>query len=130
MAMQVEHAVVPVTMADIQPIIDHVEDAQGGEIENVIADLDVILARQPDLFEEAFEPFMEAKDLKVNDPLTARRKLLLALGLITNKLRPQPRGWGFIPVGRQGGRKRRTRSIRPLSRRGRKSRRKTLRKRK
>lgn len=127
MAMQVEHAVVPVTMADIQPIIDHVEDARDGEIENVIADLDVILARQPDLFEEAFEPFMEAKDLKVNDPLTARRKLLLALGLITNKLRPQPRGWGFIPVGRQGGR---TRSTRPLSRRGRKSRRKTLRKRK
>ena len=126
MAMQIEHAVVPVTMADIQPIIDHVEDARDGEIENVIADLDVILARQPDLFEEALEPFMEAKEVKVNDPLTARRKLLLALELIKNKLQPRARGWGFIPVGvpaRQGGKKRR-------HTRGRKSRRKTLRKRK
>lgn len=113
--MQVEHDVVPVTMADIQPIIDHAEDARGGEIENVIADLDVILDRQPDLFEEAFEPFMEAKDLKVNDPLAARRKLLAALGLIKNKLQPRA-------VGRQGGKRRHTR--------GRKSRRKTLRKRK
>jgi len=120
--MQVEHDVAPVTMADIQPIIDHARDAQGGEIENVIADLDVILDRQPDLFEEAFEPFSMAKEVKVNDPVTARRKLLLALELIKDKLRPQPRGWGFIPVGRQGGKKRRTR--------GRKSRRKTLRKRK
>jgi len=118
----VEHDVAPVTMADIQPIIDHARDAQGGEIENVIADLDVILDRQPDLFEEAFEPFMEAKDLKVNDPLTARRKLLVAIDLITNKLQPRARGWGPVPVGRQGGKKRRTR--------GRKSRRKTLRKRK
>jgi len=126
MDMQEEHADVPVSMADIQPIIDHAWDAQGGEIENVIADLEVILDRQPDLFEEAFEPFMEAKDLKVNDPVTARRKVLLALELIKDKLRPPPRGWGFIPVGvpaRQGGKKRR-------HTRGRKSRRKTLRKRK
>lgn len=123
MAMQVEHAVGPVTMDDIQPIIDHAQDAQGGEIENVIADLDVILDRQPDLFEEAFEPFMEAKDLKVNDPVAARMKVRLALELIKDKLRPPPRGWGFIPVGRQGGKKRR-------HTRGRKSRRKTLRKRK
>jgi len=119
----VEHDVAPVTMADIQPIIDHARDAQGGEIENVIADLDVILARQPDLFEEAFEPFSMAKEVKVNDPLTARRKLLLALELIKNKLQPRARGWGFIPVGRQGGKNRRRT-------RGRKSRRKTLRKRK
>lgn len=123
MDMQVEQDGVPVTMADIQPIIDHARDAQGGEIENVIADLDAILARQPDLFDEAFEPFMEAKEVKVNDPLTARRKLLLALELIKNKLQPRARGWGFIPVGRQGGKKRR-------HTRGRKSRRKTLRKRK
>ena len=127
MDMQAEHAVGPVTMDDIQPIIDHAQDAQGGEIENVIADLDVILDRQPDLFEEAFEPFMEAKDVKVNDPDTARRKVLLALQLIKQKLRPPPRGWGFIPVGappaRQGGKKRR-------HTRGRKSRRKTLRNRK
>ena len=116
MAMQVENDGVPVTMADIQPIIDHAEDARGGEVENVIADLDVILERQPDLFEEAFEPFMEAKDLKVNDPDTARRKLLLALELIKDKLQPRA-------VGRQGGKKRR-------HTRGRKSRRKTLRKRK
>ena len=115
MAMQEEHAVGPVTMADIQPIIDHAEDARGGEIENVIADLEVILDRQPDLFEEAFEPFMEAKDLKINDAPTARRKLLLALELIKDKLRPRA-------VGRQGGKRRHTR--------GRKSRRKTLRKRK
>jgi hypothetical protein len=116
MAMQAERAVLPVTMADIQPIIDHAEDARGGEIENVIADLDVILDRQPDLFEEAFEPFMEAKEVKVNDPLTARRKLLAALTLIKNKLQPRA-------VGRQGGKKRR-------HTRGRKSRRKTLRNRK
>jgi len=122
MAMQVEQNDDPVTMADIQPIIDHARDARGGEIENVIADLDVILDRQPDLFEEAFEPFMEAKDLKVNDRATARRKLLLALELIKDKLRPQPRGWGPVPVRVPGGRKRRTR--------GRKARRKTLRKRK
>jgi len=127
MAMQEEHAFGPVTMADIQPIIDHALGAQGGEIENVIADLEVILDRQPDLFEEAFEPFMEAKDLKVNDPVTARRKVLLAVELIKQKLQPPPRGWGFIQVGappaRQGGKKRR-------HTRGRKSRRKTLRKRK
>jgi hypothetical protein len=124
MAMQEEHAVGPVTMADIQPIIDHALGAQGGEIENVIADLDVILDRQPELFEEAFEPFMEAKDLKVNDPVAARMKVRLALELIKDKLRPEPRGWAFIPVGRrQGGKKRR-------HTRGRKSRRKTLRKRK
>ena len=123
MAMQEEHAFGPVTMADIQPIIDHAWDARGGEVENVIADLEVILDRQPDLFEEAFEPFMEAKDLKINDPPTARRKLLLALELIKDKLRPQPHGVGFFPLGRQGGRKRRRT-------RGRKSRRKTLRKRK
>lgn len=120
--MQVEHAVGPVTMADIQPIIDHAQDARDGEVENVIADLEVILDRQPDLFEEAFEPFMEAKDFKVNDPPTARRKLLLALELIKDKLRPQPHGVGVFPLGRQGGKRRRTR--------GRKSRRKTLRKRK
>lgn len=107
--MQVEHAVVPVTMADIQPIIDHAQDARGGEITNVIADLEELEQRAPNLFGRAHEPLSMAKDEP--NPESARELLNRALAFIVEDLH------------RQGGRRRRRT-------RGRKSRRKTLRKRK
>lgn len=97
-----------VTLDDIKAIQDHLDRAQGGEIANVISDLEELERKAPDLFGRAHEPLSMAKDeVDLED---ARELLNKALALIVADLR------------RGGRRRRRTR--------GRKSRRKTLRKRK
>ena len=98
-----------VNLNEIHAIQAHLDRAQGGEITNVIADLEELEQRAPNLFGRAHEPLSMAKD-ELDNPESARVLLNRALALIEEDL---PRG---------GRRRRRTR--------GRKSRRKTLRKRK
>lgn len=115
-----------------------------GEQSNIIADIEAIQQREPALFADVQQVFSEAKQENSIDPNTARMKLGAVVAQVGPRLMPRairvvapfgapparaPGGWGFLqfpqaagPVRVPGGRKRRTR--------GRKSRRKTLRKRK
>jgi len=107
----------PVTHAQILELADRFDVARGdGEISNIIADVEEIEQKRPDLFERAHESFSMAKEARARgDAEQARMFMNTTFYHLQQALMP--------PVRVPGGRKRR-------HTRGRKSRRKTLRKRK
>lgn len=115
------------TWARHRAINDHIDAAQGGELANAAADILELgdPYHDPQIFTgpngRPAKELVEDAIAHMNDwdPREIKNKLYEALRLLAaKKLEAVPEG----PVGRQGGKKRRTR--------GRKSRRKTLRKRK